>query len=898
MSLQVRLSIVIAVVVFLQTALTLVVEQAIVFPSFVELEQKEAEKNLDRSREAILREMEHLSVLASDWAAWDDTYAYVQDRSEAYVVSNLQPGSLEGIKLEALFIYDTDRKRVWGNFRDPGKGEFVPWGDLPDQIAPDSPLHPLFVHENERSAHVGLFMSSRGPMMLVTRPIVKSGFDGPMRGTLIMGRLLSEEILRRLVEQTHVSFRVWAADKEGGFSPEELPRVRQVVANKGPVWDEEVGETRTGYTLIEDFLGRPGLLIRADTTREITDKGLKAFWGMVLSNILQGLVMLGILVWALHRVVGRPLRGLHRQMARVGKHGDLTTRTGLTDNDEIGLLARQFDVMVGNLADMVARIHLHSRSLDASVGALAANRKVLEKDADTTRGLARETTVAYGSLEESMGTIREAVQVTLGEAGGMAAATAALGQNLAEIATATGQTSAVIDIMAAASVEITANMAAVGNNLSRVEKSIEDISLAVADLTANLGEVQLQTRDAALESEQARTHADAADEVTRRLSDAATSIGKVVEIINSIAEQTNMLALNASIEAAGAGHAGAGFAVVADEVKTLARQTAAATEMISERIGDIQEISREAGEAYSQVTSSISRIHEGNRTIAYAVTRQSERIAAISGALTGVTQASQEVQERATELGRAAEEVSDSVNNAARETKEVARAAESASGSAQLLVRQGTTLDTTARRMGEAVAQGDDAAQVARNHLDAIDTQIRVLTGMVHHMGLLVNTTATPGHRLLEATSALDIGPQPFDMGTVKGVAMDLFTAAAEMLLGRRPLDVSGWEHALRRFRLDAIEPLLDGGPDGKDRQEFDEIFREIASAFVAVMPSPPPGRGEGGEMAEEGIPGEREKTATALDLSAFLATQGKLFGLLDSFYLTSQHRLLHPGTP
>ncbi|MEO5364668.1 MAG: methyl-accepting chemotaxis protein, partial [Magnetococcus sp. DMHC-8] len=87
----------------------------------------------------------------------------------------------------------------------------------------------------------------------------------------------------------------------------------------------------------------------------------------------------------------------------------------------------------------------------------------------------------------------------------------------------------------------------------------------------------------------------------QKLGVSAQEIGKVVAVISNIAEQTNILALNASIEAAGAGEAGKGFAVVANEVKELARQTSEATRMISEKIGQIQETTTAAGVATQQV---------------------------------------------------------------------------------------------------------------------------------------------------------------------------------------------------------------------------------------------------------------------------------------------------------
>src|SRR5690606_23140721 len=104
--------------------------------------------------------------------------------------------------------------------------------------------------------------------------------------------------------------------------------------------------------------------------------------------------------------------------------------------------------------------------------------------------------------------------------------------------------------------------------------------------------------------------------------EAAQKIGEVVELISTIAEQTNLLALNATIEAARAGEAGKGFAVVASEVKGLAGQTAKATEEIAAQIRAVQAVSAEAADAIRGIGDTIARINDTAAAIAAAVEQQ------------------------------------------------------------------------------------------------------------------------------------------------------------------------------------------------------------------------------------------------------------------------------------
>ncbi|MBF0173200.1 MAG: HAMP domain-containing protein [Magnetococcales bacterium] len=834
MSLQLRLSIIISVAITLQVVLTMVIQETMVTPRFIALEKKEAAKNLDRVVESIQRERKHISLLSSDWAAWEDAYEFVNHPSQAFIASNLNPESLAGIRLNLIYFYDLQGTLVWGKYYDAARKAFVPWPDLPPRIT--DAMKTLITHKDERDEHIELLMSSTGPMMLAARPIVHTGFKGPIRGTLMMGRLLDQELFRELVEQTHVSFQVFASGSDGRFSEEQQAIVEQLTAGNPVLWQDDDQDQRVGYTLIKDYQGRPGLLIRAETPREITNEGQSAYWGTLFSTLIQGLVILGILLATLHRLIIRPLNDLNARIATVATHGDLTSRTGIQGNDEIGLLARQFDTMVASLADIVGKIHLHSHALDATVHALGASKESLEKDARTTQELAQETISAYQELEENMETLRQAVMITNQEVAGMTTATHGLGSNLENIAHATTQASSQIDTMETAAREITGHIDGVRENLGQVEGAILSISQAVNDLSSSLAEVRTQSGTTARESEQARHHADDADKVTQRLSNSATSIGNVVDVINNIAEQTNMLALNASIEAAGAGSAGAGFAVVADEVKVLAQQTAKATEMISERIQEIQDISRENGRAFAAVITSINRIHNGNQTIAQAVKLQSSRLEDIAQSLSGVTHASSEVQHRVHDLGQSAFNVTQSVEHVARETRDIAQSVDHASEDAQKLVAQSGTMDATAHRMHDATLRGNETTTLARTRLDAITRQIHLLSGMIHHMAHLVATAAAPGHRLLEAAETLNIGPSPFDVGLIKRQFLEL-SAAIEKAQWEQvepaPMNITS---LLQEFNQQAIQNVVEACKHSAHPHEpFQTFFSELQQQCTNV---------------------------------------------------------------
>ena len=154
------------------------------------------------------------------------------------------------------------------------------------------------------------------------------------------------------------------------------------------------------------------------------------------------------------------------------------------------------------------------------------------------------------------------------------------------------------------------------HNLQTVATGTEEMSATIQDIAKNA------TESARVASEAVKT-AEITNAAVAKLGESSMQIGQVLKVITSIAQQTNLLALNATIEAARAGEAGKGFAVVANEVKELAKQTARATEDISQRIAAIQSDTKESASAIATIGAIISHINDITGTIATAVEEQS-----------------------------------------------------------------------------------------------------------------------------------------------------------------------------------------------------------------------------------------------------------------------------------
>ncbi|MBF0438634.1 MAG: hypothetical protein HQL93_05870 [Magnetococcales bacterium] len=186
---------------------------------------------------------------------------------------------------------------------------------------------------------------------------------------------------------------------------------------------------------------------------------------------------------------------------------------------------------------------------------------------------------------------------------------------------------------------------------------IRETTEAVEKISSALESVRVRCRTANEESLAVIHFSHDDQEVMNRLSTSAQAIGAVVDIINHIAEQTNMLALNASIEAAGAGDAGKGFAVVANEVKALARQTADATQMISTKTEEIRSNTQEVQERSNKVREGLERIGTANNDTLIAMNEQGEMVMAMANQMSTLSNDAVEVVRQVADLSSMLQEI-------------------------------------------------------------------------------------------------------------------------------------------------------------------------------------------------------------------------------------------------
>jgi len=355
------------------------------------------------------------------------------------------------------------------------------------------------------------------------------------------------------------------------------------------------------------------------------------------------LIVFVIVTFIMTDSIVKPLNKLGSSIKDIAQgEGDLTQRLIIKNQDEIGSLAKWFNIFIKKLQGIITIIVGKSKELD-----------------DTSKKLSDISNIMVESASDMSS-----------KSGSVATAAEEMSSNISSIAAAAEQSST----------------------------NITMVSAAMEEMTSTISEIAENTENTRVISNTAVTRIKKTSEIIVNLSELAQGIGQIVETINDISSQTNLLALNATIEAARAGKSGKGFAVVASEIKALAIQTAESTDDIREKIENIQESTKETSSEIQEITTAINNVSGMIDTVAAAVEEQSLTTKEITENITQAAHGVQEVTENVSQSSNVA-------NLIAKDISDVYESASEMSNNSSLINVSATELNQLSQELNQTVEQ-------------------------------------------------------------------------------------------------------------------------------------------------------------------------------------------------
>ena len=334
--------------------------------------------------------------------------------------------------------------------------------------------------------------------------------------------------------------------------------------------------------------------------------------------------------------------------------GDLTVRIDYSSKDEIGKLAAALDKMVLALREIATTIERDSQTVKQEASQVAA---VSEEVSATIEELTAQVDSVNSNVNNASAAIEE-------------------------------MTSGIEEVAASAQ-----NVAHASQKLSEEAQKVSQLANEGQKAILSIADVIVQTRE----------KADVTFQIVEKLSESAKNIGEIVDTINSIAEQTNLLALNAAIEAARAGEAGRGFAVVADEIRKLAEESKQATQNIANILRGIVDNSMKASDATKETVEIVNKAYNESGLVKSQFEQILQSIVRMSQMTENLAASAQEQSAAAEEMSSAMDSASKSMVSVVEQMNEVTMAIKQQADAISNVARTAENLDDIAEKLVETV---------------------------------------------------------------------------------------------------------------------------------------------------------------------------------------------------
>jgi sensor domain CHASE-containing protein len=313
------------------TVVSYAVLHAVIAPAFDELEVAAAKSDLHRAEAALRNDIENIEAITADWGPWDDMYNYATGKDPGFEKSNLNRPTLVNLGLDLLVVYAAEGRFLWGQYL--ADGTAVSINDISALIPDETDVAALSAHDSSSDRTAGFVQSTRGPMIISSRSILRSDETGPIAGAVVMGQFLDEAHLARQRERTDVDIGL------------ELAGANATTTDTIELQPVAVEASKT----LLDIGGRPFLTLQTRTPREISGLGSSTIDVAMLILVVAGALTCGFIWFTLRFTILRPIEKLTAYVEGIRRSGDLSRQLSMKRRDEIGVLGRAFESMIAEV---------------------------------------------------------------------------------------------------------------------------------------------------------------------------------------------------------------------------------------------------------------------------------------------------------------------------------------------------------------------------------------------------------------------------------------------------------------------------------------------------------------------------------------------------------------------
>jgi signal transduction histidine kinase/DNA-binding response OmpR family regulator len=344
---------------------TYVVLKMSVFPAFNAIERQLAAESLSRVNQAITSELDTLLMFSREYGAWDETYRYVQDPEAfpEFIEDNMYDDYWVQVNVHSMMIFNVEDQYIWGTLLDPkfGKSSSLESDPLPDLAGSQI----LLQHNTIRSEKRGLIETPMGIILAVSVPILHSDDTGPIMGSVLAGRFLTDDLMAQLARKANVRVDLYRISDTK--LPAHIQTAPQELADTDVKFVTGIQEDHVyTHSLLRDLSGQPIAVLETRTPRHISAAGAETIT-TALRFVSLAVILFISAAWLLLRfVVVRPISTLEAHMKRLRHTGDLSMRFASKRQDEIGSLALEFDKLTSDLNETQQNLQLSRDEAEAS----------------------------------------------------------------------------------------------------------------------------------------------------------------------------------------------------------------------------------------------------------------------------------------------------------------------------------------------------------------------------------------------------------------------------------------------------------------------------------------------------------------------------------------------------